>query len=113
MDAIPMLSLFVILDAVHGVQAGNVRALGRQSSVTLVTLLCYYILGLPICMLLGFKLDWKLKGFWAGYVLAMTIVDCFVAYIVINATWEAKYILTGEPNVQDAQESGKNSAIKN
>jgi len=28
-DCLPILSIFVLLDAVHGVQAGNVRALGR------------------------------------------------------------------------------------
>lgn len=28
-DTLPILSLFVVLDAVHGVNAGNVRALGR------------------------------------------------------------------------------------
>ena len=28
-ECLPVLSLFIILDAVHGVQAGNVRALGR------------------------------------------------------------------------------------
>jgi len=26
---LPILSIFIVLDAVHGVQAGNVRALGR------------------------------------------------------------------------------------
>lgn len=28
-DCLPILSIFILLDAVHGVQAGNVRALGR------------------------------------------------------------------------------------
>jgi len=28
-DTIPILSVFVLFDAVHGVNAGNVRALGR------------------------------------------------------------------------------------
>jgi MATE family multidrug resistance protein len=53
-DLLPWLSCFVMLDSIHGVQSGNVRALGKQAIVSLLTLLLYYIYGIPMALLLAF-----------------------------------------------------------
>jgi len=50
----PYLSIFTLLDAIHGVQQGTVRALGRQKIVTYVTILAYYGFGIPFAIYLGF-----------------------------------------------------------
>lgn len=90
-DTLPILSLFVILDAVHGVNAGNVRALGRQKVVSVSTLLCYYAMGLPLALIFGFQMKMGLFGFWLGYILAMALLDVIVSYLVVTADWIAKF----------------------
>lgn len=90
-DTLPILSLFVILDAVHGVNAGNVRALGRQKVVSVSTLLCYYAMGLPLALIFGFQMKMGLFGFWLGYILAMALLDVIVSYLVVTADWVAKF----------------------
>ena len=104
-ETLPVLSLFIILDAVHGVQAGNVRALGRQSVVSITTLLCYYGIGLPLALLFGFRMGRGIIGFWLGYIIAMAIVDVVVIYLVIVSSWEANYKL--EPKSAASKERRK------
>lgn len=83
--------MFVLFDAVHGVNAGNVRALGRQKVVSISTLLCYYGLGLPLALIFGFELKMGLNGFWLGYLIAMGLLDLIVSYLVVSADWVATF----------------------
>ncbi len=90
-ETLPILSVFVVLDAVHGVNAGNVRALGRQKVVSVSTLLCYYAMGLPLALIFGFQMEMNIFGFWLGYLLAMALLDIIVSYLVATADWVAKF----------------------
>jgi MATE family multidrug resistance protein len=90
-ETLPILSVFVILDAVHGVNSGTVRALGRQKVVSVSTLLCYYAMGLPLALIFGFQMEMNLFGFWFGYVLAMGLLDIIVSYLCATADWVAKF----------------------
>lgn len=66
-----MLSAYLILDSIHGVNTGIVRALGKQFRASVATLICYYAFGMPMAILLGFKLDMGVKGFWLGFTCAL------------------------------------------
>jgi MATE family multidrug resistance protein len=82
-----MLSLFIWFDAIHGVQSGNVRALGQQMKASIVTLVSYYGLGMPLAWHFGFGLEMGIKGFWLGFFLALILLDIGVAWVVIRASW--------------------------
>lgn len=92
-EIIPYLCLFVILDAVHGVQAGNIKALGISDRACIVTIIFYYCVGLPMAYYLAFERNYELVGIWIGYLTAMGLVDIVVAYFVITAEWKAKFIV--------------------
>ena len=68
-----IISIYLVLDAVHGVNTGIVRALGKQMRASIATLSCYYIFGMPLALVLGFKLDMGLVGFWLGFTCALTL----------------------------------------
>lgn len=67
-----MLSAYLVLDSIHGVNTGIVRALGKQFRASVATLICYYAFGMPLACLLGFKYDMGVKGFWLGFTIAIT-----------------------------------------
>ena len=96
------MSLFILLDAVHGVQSGNVRALGRQSIVSVATLVLYYGVGIPSALFFGFELELGLSGFWYGYVIAMCFLDLIVIYLVFSSSWQAEF--KAEPKSEKAKE---------
>ena len=81
----PILSLYFIVDAICGVQSGNVRALGRQFSASIITLGCHYVLGMPLALLLGFTMQMDVKGFWMGFTVSMTCLCVIISYLVITA----------------------------
>jgi len=89
-ETIPMLSVFLLFDAIHGAQSGNVRALGRQFAASVFTLVAYYVFGMPLALLFGFRWNMRVKGFWMAYMISLVALDVFVAFLVINAKWLPK-----------------------
>ena len=87
-EVMNVLSVYLILDAVHGVNSGIVRALGKQFKASIATILCYYVVGMTLALVLGFKLDMGLLGFWIGFMIAMFLLDIVVTVIIITADWE-------------------------
>jgi len=92
MDTLPILCVYLFFDAIHGVQSGNVRALGRQFTASIVLLACYYVAGLPIALILGFKAHMGVKGFWLGFLIALIIMDAILGYLVVSADWSPELI---------------------
>ena len=86
-DVLSLISLYLILDAVHGVNTGIVRAVGKQFRASVATLCCYYIFGMPLALILGFRLDMGLVGFWAGFTIALSMQDIIVSFIICRADW--------------------------
>ena len=79
---------FQLLDTVRGVLAGIIRALGSQALAGFVSLLCYYALGMPLALYLGFKREMDLYGFWEGFLIAMVILDIATAIICFCSDWD-------------------------
>ena len=82
------MSIYIILDAVHGVNTGIVRALHKQFIASIGTLCCYYIFGMPMALLLGFKMGLGVKGFWLGFIFALTLQDIIVGLVIVCADWD-------------------------
>ena len=72
-ETLGVLSAYIVLDAVHGVNTGIVRALGKQFHASVATLCCYYIFGMPLALVLGFKLEMGVFGFWLGFTCALSL----------------------------------------
>ena len=87
-EVLPVLGVYLIFDTVHGVQSGNIRALGKQGIASFVTLVCYYAVGLPLAMYLGFNRHLNLVGFWEGFLIAIILLDIVVGCVTIFADWD-------------------------
>ena len=68
-----IIAIYLILDSVHGVNTGIVRAVGKQLRASIATLCCYYIFGMPLAIIMGFKLEMGLTGFWLGFTAALIL----------------------------------------
>jgi len=94
-ETLTVLSLYLLIDAIHGVQTGNVKALALQKYVSVTTLISYYGIGLPFALYFGFTKELGVKGFWLGFSISMVILDIFVAGFVITADWAPNVLLPG------------------
>jgi len=88
LEVLNIISVYLVLDAIHGVNTGLVRALGKQLRASVATLCCYYGLGMPLALVLGFKKDMGVQGFWIGFTVALTLQDVIVSLIIVCADWK-------------------------
>jgi len=92
-DTLGLITFYLFFDHIHGVQSGNVRALGLQKYASVITLIDYYGIGLPFALHFGFTKGMGVKGFWLGYFISMVILDVVIAGLVITAEWTPKVLL--------------------
>lgn len=79
---------YVFFDAIHGVQAGVIRGLGKQKHGSWFTLVCYYLFGMPLALAFAFKLELGVSGLWLGFTIASVILDIGFALIIKWTDWE-------------------------
>ena len=72
--------LFQISDGVQVVALGVLRGIEDVKVPTLVTLMAYWILGLPLGYVLAFHLGFEEKGIWYGLLIGLTITAVMLFY---------------------------------
>ena len=95
-----IISAYIVLDAVHGVNTGIVRALHKQFMASIATLCCYYLFGMPLALLLGFRMDMGVKGFWLGFTFALIAQDVIISVIIVLADWNVTDKEEGDVSVE-------------
>lgn len=81
------LLIYIWFDTIHGVQSGIIRGLGLQAYGFLYTLFCYYIIGMPLALVLAFTAKMGIVGLWIGYSIACIILDIGFAFIIACPDW--------------------------
>ncbi|KAI3421623.1 Protein DETOXIFICATION (Multidrug and toxic compound extrusion protein) [Psidium guajava] len=83
-----LLAFSFLLNSVQPVLIGVAIGAGIQSVVAIVNVCCYYLVGIPIGVLLGYVAGLEIKGLWVGLlcgVLAQTLVLSFLTW---RTNWE-------------------------
>jgi MATE family multidrug resistance protein len=83
-----ILSVFVFFDCMQGVNAGNISGLGIIDRVKFVTIVNYWVIGIPISFYLAFRLHMALEGLWYGPTMAVFLNYCIYEYEIRQADWE-------------------------
>ncbi|XP_043690811.1 protein DETOXIFICATION 40-like [Telopea speciosissima] len=82
-DLSPLLCITLILNGVQPVLSGVAVGCGWQTFVAYVNVGCYYLVGIPLGVLLGFKYNLGAKGIWSGMIggtLMQTIILLWYTY---------------------------------
>ncbi|KAH9312435.1 hypothetical protein KI387_027470 [Taxus chinensis] len=83
-----LLAFTILLNSVQPVFIGVSVGMGRQSFIAYITLACYYIIGVPLGILLGYVFHLEVKGIWLG-MIGGTTIQTFALLIVICLTdWD-------------------------
>ncbi|PIA57928.1 hypothetical protein AQUCO_00500089v1 [Aquilegia coerulea] len=79
----PLLAVTLILNGIQPVLSGVAVGCGWQAFVAYVNVGCYYVVGIPLGVLLGFYFDFGAKGIWSGMIggtLMQTLILIWVTY---------------------------------
>ena len=71
---------FQIFDGVQTVCTGALRGLGETRAPMIANFVGYWILGLPLGLILCFVLKWGIYGMWIGLTLALVVISSILLY---------------------------------
>jgi multidrug resistance protein, MATE family len=72
MNLLFIAALFQLSDGIQCVGVGILRGLSDTKIPTLITIIAYWVIGIPVGMLLGNKYDLSLYGIWFGLSIGLT-----------------------------------------
>ena len=70
-STLPLVGFMHFVDGVAQVAHGLLRGIGRQKIGGPVNLIAYYAVSIPLSIVFGFPLDWKLEGLWLGATIGL------------------------------------------
>ena len=76
---IPVAGVFQIFDGAQAVGAGVLRGLGDTRAPLIGMIAGYWLIGLPVSLVLGFHTPLRAAGLWWGFVASLSIVALFLA----------------------------------
>ncbi|KAM2647492.1 hypothetical protein TB1_000732 [Malus domestica] len=82
-----LLSVTMLLNSVQPVISGVAVGGGWQALVAYINLFCYYIVGLPLGFLLGYRTSLRVEGIWIGMIFGTLLQTLILLYIVYNTNW--------------------------
>ncbi|KAL5718690.1 Protein DETOXIFICATION 40 [Ranunculus cassubicifolius] len=83
----PLLAVTLILNGIQPVLSGVAVGCGWQSFVAYVNVGCYYVVGLPIGVLLGIYFNLGVKGIWSGMIGGTCMQTVILLCVTYRADW--------------------------
>ncbi|KAM1180657.1 hypothetical protein ACFX13_020042 [Malus domestica] len=84
-----LLAITILLNSVQPVLSGVAVGSGWQAWVAYINLFCYYIVGLPLGILMGWAFNLGIRGIWGGMIIGGTGMQTLIlATITIQRDWE-------------------------
>ncbi|GMH17262.1 hypothetical protein Nepgr_019103 [Nepenthes gracilis] len=79
-----LLGITMVLNSVQpGVAVGG----GWQAVVAYINLFCYYVVGLPLGFLLGYKTHLGVEGIWIGMICGTTLQTLILVLMIYKTNW--------------------------
>ncbi|XP_042413940.1 protein DETOXIFICATION 10-like [Zingiber officinale] len=95
-EMVPMVCLTVFTDSISGILSGVARGSGWQHLGAYVNLGAFYLVGIPVSILLGFALHLRGKGLWVGIMCGSITQSILLAVITSFTNWEHQVKLARE-----------------
>ncbi|OMO61304.1 Multi antimicrobial extrusion protein [Corchorus olitorius] len=80
--------IFWALCLIFSHQIGGAVGAGRQSKVAYVNICSYYIIGVPLGVLLGYVFHLEVKGIWIGMIIGVVMQTIALGYITWKTDWD-------------------------
>ncbi|KAM6549044.1 hypothetical protein CsatB_020720 [Cannabis sativa] len=86
-DLCPLLSLTLLLNGVQPVLSGVAVGCGWQTLVAYINVGSYYVVGIPLGVLLGFYFNLGAKGIWLGMIGGTVLQTLILLWITFRTDW--------------------------
>uniref|UniRef100_A0A0D6QTQ5 Protein DETOXIFICATION n=1 Tax=Araucaria cunninghamii TaxID=56994 RepID=A0A0D6QTQ5_ARACU len=86
-DMAMLLGVTMLLNSVQPVLSGVAVGGGWQALIAYINIGCYYVVGVPLGLLLGYKLDLGAKGIWGGMIAGTALQTLILLLITYFTNW--------------------------
>ncbi|XP_059635505.1 protein DETOXIFICATION 27-like [Cornus florida] len=84
-----LLAITILLNSVQPILSGVAVGSGWQSKVAYINLGCYYLIGLPLGVVMGWVFHLGVEGIWGGMIFGGTAVQTAILIIITTQSdWE-------------------------
>ncbi|CAA0837375.1 MATE efflux family protein [Striga hermonthica] len=84
----PLLAFSMLMNSVQPVLSGVAIGAGWQSVVVYVNLGCYYLIGIPFGVFLGYVIKLQVEGVWIGMLIGTFIQTIALVIITKRTDWD-------------------------
>ncbi|OMP04700.1 Multi antimicrobial extrusion protein [Corchorus olitorius] len=103
----PLLCISLVTDSIQVVLSGVAKGCGWQSLGAYANLGAFYLIGLPIGIVLGFVAHLKGRGLWIGIVAGSIVQTILLSLFAIFTNWE-KQVAKAKERVSTRNSSSQN-----
>uniref|UniRef100_A0A5B6YQN2 Protein DETOXIFICATION n=1 Tax=Davidia involucrata TaxID=16924 RepID=A0A5B6YQN2_DAVIN len=86
-DLSVLLAFSMLLNSIYPVLSGVAVGAGMQGMVAIVNLCCYYLIGIPIGILLGYVANLGVKGIWIGMICGVVTQTLALSFMTWKTDW--------------------------
>nr|GMC67859.1 protein DETOXIFICATION 14-like [Ipomoea batatas] len=83
-----LLCISIVTDSFQAVISGIARGSGWQHIGAYVNLGAFYLIGIPVSLVLGFIFHHRAKGFWIGIVIGSAVQAAVLSIITAFTNWQ-------------------------
>ncbi|KAJ8528551.1 hypothetical protein K7X08_022243 [Anisodus acutangulus] len=87
----PLLAFSILLNSVQPVLSGVAVGAGWQSIVAYVNIGCYYLVGIPVEIVLGYVFELQVRGVWVGMLFGVLAQTTVLLVITLKTDWDKQY----------------------
>lgn len=91
-----LLAATIFLNSIQPVLSGVAIGAGWQTLVAFINIGCYYLVGIPLGVLFGFKLKLGALGIWVGMSIGTLLQTAVLLIICFRTKWEKQAMLAEE-----------------
>ncbi|XP_019176647.1 PREDICTED: protein DETOXIFICATION 29-like [Ipomoea nil] len=92
----PLLACSVSINSLQPTLSGVAIGAGWQAYVAYVNITCYYIIGIPIGLVLGFVFKLSVMGIWYGMVIGTTVQTLVLIWMILRTDWNKEAFAAGD-----------------
>ncbi|PKI58916.1 hypothetical protein CRG98_020662 [Punica granatum] len=91
-----LLAFSILLNSVQPVLSGVAVGAGRQSMVAWVNIGCYYVIGVPLGVVLGYTANLQVRGIWIGMTIGIAMRILVLGFITYRTNWNEQVLKASE-----------------
>jgi MATE family multidrug resistance protein len=82
-----LLAIFIFFDCMQGVGTGVIRGIGKQGLASIISIIGYWVIGIPVSIIGAYYLDYGMNGLWFGPTLAIIFNFTFYYIFILKTDW--------------------------